>query len=42
MEMSQSKLWETVKGRDAWHAAAHEVAELGMALWLNNNMLYVN
>ena len=23
MEMSLGKLWETVKGREAWHAAVH-------------------
>ena len=28
MDMSLSKLQEIVKGREAWHAAAHEVAEL--------------
>ena len=28
MDMSLSKLlWEIVKGREAWHAAVHEVAK---------------
>ena len=27
MDMSLSKLWEMVKDRKAWHAAAHRVAE---------------
>ena len=27
MDMSLSKLWETVKDRDAWHAAVHGVGK---------------
>ena len=27
MEMSLHKLWEMVKDREAWHAAAHGVIE---------------
>ena len=30
MDMNLSKLWETVKDREAWHAVVHEVAELDM------------
>ena len=27
MDMSVSKLWETVKNREAWYAAVHRVAK---------------
>ena len=27
MDMSLSKHWDTVKNREAWHAAVHEVAK---------------
>ena len=27
MDMNLSKLWETVKDREAWHAADHRVAK---------------
>ena len=30
MNMNLGKLWETVKDREAWHAAVHEVAKLDM------------
>ena len=29
MDMSLSKLWEMVKGREAWHATIHGVTKVG-------------
>ena len=30
VDLSLSKLWETVKDREAWHAAVHEIKESDM------------
>ena len=35
MDMSLRKFWETVKGREAWHAKLHGVAKT--QTWLSNN-----
>ena len=46
MDMSLSKLQETVKNREAWHVAVQGVKELDMTKWMNHNnksdMNYIN
>ena len=37
MNMSLSKLWETVKDRETWYAVIHGVTELNMTERLNND-----
>ena len=39
MDMNLSKLWETVKDREAWRATVHGFTELDTTQWLNNNNL---
>ena len=38
MDMSLSKLWETVKDGEAWCAVVHGVTELDMTGWLNKQI----
>ena len=40
MDMSLSKLWETVKDRDAWHAAVHGVTK--SQTWLRTEQQQTN
>ena len=38
-DMSVSKLWDTVKDRDAWCTAVHGVIESDVTQQLNNNVI---
>ena len=38
MEMSLRKLWEIVKGKEAWHAAVHGIAKCKGFYRLSNNL----
>ena len=38
MDLNLSKLWETVKDREAWLAAIHGISELEMTLYLRRHL----
>ena len=41
IDMNLIKLQETMKDREAWHAAVHGVAELDTTEKLNNNLVTI-
>ena len=41
MDMRLSKLWETVKDREAWCAVGHGVSEKDVTEWLNSSLFPV-
>ena len=39
INLNLSRLWERVKGREAWRAAVHVIVESDMTERLNNNII---
>ena len=39
MDINLCNIWETVKDREAWHAAVHGVTELNTTEQLDNNLI---